>query len=74
MQNRSVMKSFTDDRVTAQVTLGHLIGPAHQQIEGEAGWAGLSHCADLLSEQDDLLRGKPLHQLLREGPQCRLNA
>jgi len=51
-----------------------MIGPAHQQIEGETGWAGLPHCADLLSEQDDLLRGKLLHQLLREGPQCRLNA
>ena len=24
-----------------------MIGPAHQQIEGETGWAGLSHCADL---------------------------
>jgi len=46
-----------------------MIGPAHQQIEGETGWAGLPHCADLLSEQDDLLRGKLLHQLLREGLQ-----
>ena len=62
MQNRSVINSFTNDRAGAQ------------QIEGETGWAGLQHCADLLSEQDDLLRGKPLHQLPREGLQCRLNA
>ena len=47
MQNRSVLKSFTNDRIAALVTLGHLIGPAHQQIEGETGWAGLPHCADL---------------------------
>ena len=93
MENHSVIKSFTDDWVTAQVTLGHLIGPPHQQMEGEAGWAGLPHCADLgqmpalewhhhedigigipapftaglRSKQNDLLRGKPLHQLPREG-------
>ena len=64
MQNRSVLKGFTNDRGGAQVTLGR----------GGTGWAGLPHCADLLSEQDDLLRGKPLHQLPREGLQCRLNA
>jgi hypothetical protein len=27
MQNRSMIKSFSNDRVAAQVTLGHLIGP-----------------------------------------------
>ena len=43
MENRSVIKSFTDDRVAAQVTLGHLIGPPHQQIEGEMPALELHH-------------------------------
>ena len=35
MQNPSVIKGFTNDRVAALVTLGHLIGPPHQQIEDQ---------------------------------------
>lgn len=90
-----MIKGFPDDWVAAQVALGHLIGPAHQQIEGEAGWTGLANRADLGqmpalewhhhedvgiripapftaglgSKQNDLLRSKPFHQLLREGLQ-----
>ena len=47
MQNRSVIEGFTDDRIPAQVALGDLIGPPHQQVEGEARMARLSNCADL---------------------------
>ncbi len=47
MQKGSVIKGFTDNRVPSCVTLGNLIGPAHQQVEGEANWARLANRADL---------------------------
>ncbi len=51
MQNCSVIEGFPDDRIPAQVTLGDLIGPPHQQVEGETRWPGLANCADLSQMQ-----------------------